>query len=218
MIQTLGETALPPISEEALAKAKTIVTTSDERAIQLAAEMLQMDDDSLIEMAGTAKAIVRKIEMEAFEALERQIGADRLIVKVAEAVMKARILERGAKMLPSDTYKCAIETTKVITKRIDVLRGLEGKVPADRLKKALWIDGVDIAGVEPEAVAAIVAAGAKPTYNTNATQLKKLATDFGGEIAQIVEQGVVYEEGSPRLVFEPLEAAAKNVTPLKAVQ
>lgn len=203
---------------EVVQKAKALVPNGDESALTLAIQLLSMDDDSLIEMAGAVKARVQRAVADWQRALEEEIGSDKTIVGLAETVMKNRIKERGAKMLPSDTYKVAIETSKTLDKRINILRQLEGKVPADRLRKALWVEGVDIKGVEPEQVAQIIAAGAKPVYNSHATHLRKLAADFGGEVKAIIDEGLVEVDGAERFIFEPLESAARNVTPLKAVR
>lgn len=198
---------------EVVEKAKALVVNADAKTLTLAVQLLTMDDDALIEMTGAIKAHVLRAIAESQQALEARIGGDKMIVSIAEKVMQNRIKERGAKMLPSDAYKVAIETSKTLSKRTDILLQLIGKVPEDRLKKALWVEGVDIKGVEPEKVAAIIAAGAKPVYNSHATHLRKLATDFGGEVAQIVEQGLVEVDGAERFIFEPLETAQVNVTP-----
>lgn len=206
-------TALETTSPASLeAQARLMLPNADDAMIAIAVKLLAMDDESLIEGTGAADAFVRNREAEVFGDLNRELYVDRHVVAIGKAIMLHRITERGAKMLPSDTYKCAIEASKTIEKRIDVLRGLEGKVPADRLKKALWVDGLSTKGVEPQVVQAAIDGGAKPEYKADATQLKKLASDFGGQVAQIVSEGLVYAEGAPRLVFEPLETAQKNVT------
>ena len=206
-------TALDHTGPAALeAQARLMLPNADEQTIAIAINLLSMDDESLIEGTGAAEAFVHNREAEAFAELNRELYVDRLHVTIGKAIMASRIVERGAKMLPSDTYKCAIETSKTIDKRIDVLRELEGKVPAERLKKALWVDGLSTKGVDPQALQSAIDAGAKPEYKADATQLKKLATDFGGAVAQIVHEGLVYVEGSPRLVFERLESAQKNIT------
>lgn len=204
------------------AKAHAIVPGGDIRSIETARQLLSMDDESLIEMAGAIKARVAKIEQESRQALEDEIGAERLIVKIAEAVMLNRITERNAKMLPSNTYKCAIERAKKPpSKRYDVLKALEGEVPAERLKDALWKTVViDAKKVEPGIIESLEGQhGVTIAYDGDATQLKKLRDDYGGKVAEIVTTGLVYEEGPARLVFEPLPSAEKNVTPaLKAVK
>src|SRR5579885_733871 len=186
-------------------------------AVQLLS-MARTDLDSFIETVGAIEGQIRSKRA----ALEEELAGDVTLAAVGRKIMLGILLERNAKILPSDSYDCQLKTSATIDKRFDVLLQLkdlqlQGKLPGDRLEKALWVDGIDIKGVDPAAVDAVIAAGAKPVFKADATQLKKLATDFGGEVAEIVKQGLRYVDDPPALIFAPKPSAARNVTPQKAI-
>lgn len=201
-------------------KVKALVVTDDPRALRIAKMVVQLDDESLQDMTGTAEAIVQKRQAEVAE----ELADHKLMSQIGRAAMLARILERGARMLPSESYKCEIlRAKKPPTKRFDVLKQLFGKVPVDRLKNALWQTvAIDTKKAEPAVVDQITSLAGQPGvmvgFDGDATKLKKLRDDFGGEIAKIINAGLDYQEGPPVLVFEPLPSAEKNVTPAEGAR
>ncbi len=173
--------------------AREIVKTDDPKVIELAQHMLEMDSDSLLTLTGEVYLFLDSERSQ----FEQRMAWDVTTLRVARAVILKRILDSGGRAIPHNEYRCEIEATKSIEKRIDVLRRLEGKVPEPELRKALYLTNP------------------KPEWKADATQLKTLARKYGGEIAAIVGEALVESFGPPRLVFEPREQTA-NVTPLHA--
>jgi|GEM_PF-4719531 len=173
---------------------QNILATDDPAALELAQRLAGADDDSLVLAAGDARNFVA----EARRRYEQMIAQDLLTIKVAEAILLHRILERGGRALPHDDYNVEVVASKTIDKRIDVLRQLEGKVPDGELRKALYL-------TNPQ-----------PEWKADARQLGVLARKYGpeSEIGKIIAAGLVESYGPPRLVIEPREQT-KNVTPIE---
>ena len=127
-------------------------------------------------------------------------------------IVRGTIIDNRAKALPHDTFDVRLVQATRKEKRIDVLRRLEGLLPDDLYREAVFIEGVDVTHADPKAVEAVVAAGGKATWGANLTKLNKHARDFGGEIARIVEEGSpIVDVGAPKLVIEPRPSAMKAV-------
>lgn len=177
---------------DSLALAREIVHTDDAATLERAKRVLSMDDDSLIELRGAVQDVLKR-EREAFA---DRIREDVLLDQIAGAVLLRRIVERGAQAIAHDTYTCAIRAPKMLDKRIDVLRRLEGLVPESELRMALFI-------TSPQ-----------PEWKADATKLRALARKYGGRVREIVEEGIVETFGQPLLVFDRKEDVT-NVTPAR---
>lgn len=130
----------------------------------------------------------------------------------ARNLVRGTIIDNGGKALPHDTFDVRLVQATRKEKRIDVLRRLEGLLPDDLYREAVFIEGVDVTHADPKAVDAVVAAGGKPSWGANLTKLNKHARDFGGDIARIVEEGSPeVQVGAPKLVIEPRPSAMKAV-------
>lgn len=202
---------LPPAE-----RARKLAIGGDPRAVDLATELLGMDDGPLLTTVGLHKAEAEKIEAQAKEMVDEYAAPHRLIVNVGEAVIKDRLRERGGKLIPDDYYDCHLTASKDIDKRMDVLLGLFEILSAKQLEGALWISGIDASEAvkDPEKLKKILEIeGVKPVYSAHAGNLRKLARDAGGEVKKIVDKGVIDSYKAPTLVFTPKESAQKNVTP-----
>ncbi len=108
-------TTPPQVVTDPLEKAAhEIVADGDPRSLEAVKQFLSMDDESFLETAGAIKAHVHLQQAK----FEEEVGPDRVLVRLAEAVALKRIIERGAKKLPSDTYRCEVTASKIIDKRI----------------------------------------------------------------------------------------------------
>jgi hypothetical protein len=173
-----------------------IVQTTDPKVIALAQTMLQVPTDDLMGVRADASEFIEQRTREFNASIEQ----DRLTLKLADAILMKRIVDAGGKALPSDEYDVHLEFTKSIEKRLDVLSQLEGKVPEQELRKALYY-------TQP-----------KPELKADATQLRKLARTYGGEIASIVDAGLVDTFSRPSLAFgrrEPDKHAQSLETPVQ---
>lgn len=147
---------------------------------------------------------------EAFEAACAPIMA---AVAEARKLVKGAIIDNGGKALAHDTFDVVLETTTRPDKRIDVLRHLEGVLPDDLYRQAVYIKSLEVSHADAKAVETAIEGGAKPTWDANLTKLNKYARDFGGEIARIVEEGSPrVEVGEAKLVIRPRESALKIVS------
>ncbi|MHB8703712.1 MAG: hypothetical protein ACYC8W_06145 [Candidatus Tyrphobacter sp.] len=105
----------------------------------------------------------------------------------ARAKVAAAIPEDG-KALPHSTLVIRLEQATERDKYVDQLRRLEGIVPDQELRKALFLD-------QPE-----------PQWKVNLVQLDKIAREYGGEIAEIIEKATPRKpKGTPTLIIEARE-------------
>jgi hypothetical protein len=101
-----------------------------------------------------------------------------------------RAAEKKATVLFTDKEQIKVERDKKIQHRFDVLRRLEGKIPADVYEKAVYQE------TPP------------PIWKADTVKLKWIARNCGSEAAEIVEQGMPYEEvGNPKITVTPLTHA-----------
>lgn len=128
--------------------------------------------------------------------------------------VKREILDNGGTMLPHDVLDVLIERTPgKRAPRMDVLLQLIGKVPADQLADALYIDSVDVRQAEPAAIEALLLAGGKAAWKADLRKLDPIAKRCGpnSEIAKIVAEGSPRgDDGPPTLVIRPRESAIRK--------
>jgi hypothetical protein len=174
--------------------AADIVKTDDLHALEVARRLLTMDDDSLIEMRG----IVQKVRAKRRERFAAEDAEDKLVDEISGAILLRKIIDSRGRAIAHDRYVVEIMAAKSIEKRIDVLRRLEGKVPDDELRKALYL-------TNPQ-----------PEWKADARALGTLLRKYGpdSEIGQIIREGLVETYGQPQLVFREREQIA-NVTPME---
>lgn len=124
------------------------------------------------------------------EDFERIVAPLRERVALYEAEVKARILAAGGTAMAHPGYEVILEVRTAIDKRIDVLRRLFEFVPADELRKGIFQSPPP----KPEDM----------PWQANATHLKPLGKKYGGDVARILEEGLVHVEvGTPKLVIRP---------------
>jgi hypothetical protein len=135
-------------------------------------------------------------------------------LEYARKRIEGAIIDAGGKALPHDTFDVRLEQKTEPQKRIDVLRRLKGVLPDDLYHEAVFIKSLDVAAVPPNVIDDLVEhCGAKPTWDANLTKLNKHARDFGGTIAEIIEEGSPrLAVGSPRLTIKARESALKSVS------
>lgn len=149
-------------------------------------------------------------------ALGNQIAkAQRILSELVEPVQEAvsqlqhdvfvAIKESGGKLLPHQSLDVGLEQDEDYDKRTDVLLQLFDHLSAEKLRKAIWLDSVKFKGLDIDQAAKVAElVGTEPDldWKTNATQLNKLASDYGpaSEIAKIVADGCKKVlKGNPKL-------------------
>lgn len=167
-----------------LQAAREIVQSDDVALLAHVARLMQFDDDSLIETHADAKSFVHAQRAETERRIEREV----LDAQITQAILRHRIQQRGARAIAHDRYRVELVCKPVVVKRFDVLRQLVGKVPDDELS----------GGKQP----ALSLVQRDPEWVAHAGKLKALAGKYGGEIKEIVETGIVYEDGPAALVIE----------------
>jgi hypothetical protein len=101
-----------------------------------------------------------------------------------------RAAEKKATVLFTGKEQVKVERDKKIQHRFDVLRRLEGKIPDTDYAKAVYQE-------TPQ-----------PVWKADTVKLKWIARNYGSEAADIVEQGMVYEEvGTPKITVTALDHA-----------
>jgi hypothetical protein len=103
-----------------------------------------------------------------------------------------RAAEKHAKILYTDKEQVKVDRDKKIQHRFDVLRRLEGKIPDADYAKAVYQE------TPP------------PVWKADTVKLKWIARNYGSEAAEIVDQGMVYEEvGTPKITVTLLNAGSQ---------
>jgi hypothetical protein len=117
-----------------------------------------------------------------------------LDLKAAARAKVAAAIPADGKALPHSSLVVRLEQATERDRYIDQLRRLEGMVPDEELRKALYLD-------QPQ-----------PVWKANLQQLDKIAREYGGEIAEIIEKATPSKpKGSPTLVIEARESTLKAV-------
>lgn len=132
------------------------------------------------------------------------------VIAKARALVRRAIADNGGKALAHDTFDVRVEQATRREKRIDVLRQLEGVLPDDLYRKAVFIDTISVEHADQDGIDAVLAAGGAPKWTANLVTLDKYARDFGGRVAEIVEEGSPRVEiGGSKLIIEPRKSALK---------
>jgi hypothetical protein len=124
-----------------------------------------------------------------------------LDLKAAAREKVAASIPVDGKALPHPSLIVELRQDTERDKYIDELRRLEGKVPDDELRKALYLD-------QPA-----------PQWKADLRQLDKIAREYGGEIKSIIEHATPRKpKGNPVLVIEARPstirpAGEESVTP-----
>lgn len=157
---------------------------------------LSLDNDDL----GTLALQIRQRIAAIRAAQEEQLAPYLNDKAVVESEIVRRITENGAKALAHYYLSIELRVESKIDKRIDVLRRLEGLVPDDILRPALSL-------VQPP-----------PAWQADGTKLNALARKYGGDIAEIIAEGMPrVQVGAPKLeITERVPLKTVNPTSLAA--
>jgi hypothetical protein len=150
----------------------------------------KLSPEDLVTFAASMEAQLR------FAAAKFKVIAEPITdaINQARGLITKEILNNNGRALAHHTFDVRLEQATERDKRIDVLRGLEGKLPDDLYRAAVY----EKTTVE---------------WHADLRLLDKHARDFGGEIAAIVEQGSPrVAKGAAKLVIEPRPSALKAVS------
>jgi len=143
-----------------------------------------MSNSDLAENLVNVQAFIAK-QRAAFEELMAPFLQDESNLK---SEVLSRITQDNAKKLAYTDHDIRTKVYTKRQKRIDVLRRLEGLVTENELKKALYLKETP------------------PEWVANMTHLKKLASDYGGDIAEIIALGTPEVVERTELIVVPREA------------
>jgi hypothetical protein len=111
--------------------------------------------------------------------------------RVLSALAISRITSNRAQQLPHPDYIIELDVTKTKEKRIDVLRRLEGLVPEEELKSALYLN-------QPP-----------PEWVANLVKLNPIARKYGGEIAKIIAEATPERITGAKIKIKPRPSTKK---------
>ncbi len=168
--------------------------------------------DTQIEIAASLQSQVAS----ATTLLNTLLGGHATAIAEIKARCLAEIQTNGGAKLAHDTFDVDLHygADKPREKRLSVLLQLRDALPTEEFQKAVFVKKIDVKGVTPEAIDAIVAAGAKLEYDADGITLNKLQKQYGLESPQgkIIAEGYLpAEHGAPYVTITPRESAMKRV-------
>jgi len=146
----------------------------------MTAELLQMKKNLLEEMP-----LDNVLENRA--AILKRLFETKADLETFNAEIIRRAQEKHANVLFTDREKVEVARDKKIQHRFDVLRRLKGMIPDELFEKAVFQE------TPP------------PVWKADTVKLKWIARKCGSDAAEIVEQGMPYEEvGTPKITVTVL--------------
>lgn len=142
------------------------------------------------ELIHMKKTVIEEMPLDTIVENRAAILTRLLETKADLDIFNAEIIRRAAEnkaiVLFTETSHITVKREKEIQHRIDVLRRLEGIIPKDIFDQALHQESPP------------------PVWKADTLKLKWIARNCGAEAAEIVEQGMPYEEvGTPKITVTP---------------
>ncbi len=168
--------------------------------------------DTQIEVAASLQSQV----VSATKLFSAILGAHSAAIAEVKARCLAEIQANGGDALPHDTFDVTRHygADKPREKRMSALLRLREVLPADEVRRAVFVKKIDVKDVTPEAIDAIAKAGAKLEWDADGVKLNSLQKKYGAEseIGKIIAEGYLpAEHGAPYVTITPRESAMKRV-------
>ncbi len=169
------------------------------------------DDPSPQDLASLAADLEERLT-HAQEVFREITSAIREMRDIARDQVQRAIIAAGARALPHETLEIELVQRTERKRDVATLRTLSANgVPAAELRKAVFIKALDVKGCADEAaIKAVMDSGAKATWECDLRVLDKMARDYGGQIATVIEAATAkVEVGAPSLAIRHREPAMK---------